>query len=188
MVQCNLTMSCGGTTLLIAYSVTATIVIVILSIVFHHSRICPTTTCDGQTIIEESNTHVDFFNIDDSTSEQSASNCFCPVFKVLGFEIFETIVLVLIAIGMIVGCIKIGTKSKEWIKKYKDMKLARQERKYAAYCNKQASTSSAHNPGPVSRTRTKTRMDGGKLSYQSGDPVSDNLGQKVEMESDEGTA
>ena len=187
MVQCNLTMSCGGTTILLAYSVTATIVIVILSIVFHHSRICPTTTCDGQTIIEESNTHVDFFNIDDSTSEQSASDCLCPVFKVLGFEIFETIVLVLIAIGMIVGCIRIGTNSKEWIRKYKDMKLARQERKYAAYCNKQASTSSAHNPGPASRTRTKTRMDGGKLSYQSGDPVSANFGQKVEMESDEGT-
>ena len=187
MVQCNLTMSCGGTTLLLIYSVTATIVIIILSAVFHHSRICPTTTCDGQTIVEESNTHVDFFNIDDSTSNQDAKDCICPVYKVLGFEVFESIVLVLIAIGMIVGCVKIGTNAKDWIRKYKDMKLAKQEKKYAAYCNRQASTSSTHHSGPASRTRTKTRMDGGKLSYQSGDRVSDFFSQKVEMESDEDT-
>ena len=184
MVHCNLTMSCGGTTILLAYSVTATIVIVILSIVFHHSRVCPTTECDGQTIIEESNTHVDLFNVDSSTSEQNANDCLCPTYKIMGFEIFETIVLVLIAIGMIVGCVKIGTNSREWIKKYKDMQQAKREKKYAAYL---ASTSSAHNAGPASRTKTKTRMDGGKLSYQTGDPVSASFGQKMEMDSDEGS-
>ena len=88
----------------------------------------------------------------------------------------------LLAIGIIVGCIKIGTNSKEWIRKYKDMKLAREEKKYAAYCNR-ATTSSVHHQGPASRTKTKTRMQGGKLSYQSGDPVSDYF-----QNSDEGTA
>ena len=171
MVQCNLTMSCGGTTLLLVYSVVATIVIIILSAVFHHSRICPITTCEGQTIVEESNTHVDFFNIDDSTSTQNTKDCICPVYKVLGFEVFESIILVLIAVGMIVGCVKIGTNSKDWIKKYKEMKLAKQEKKYAAYCSRLASTSTIHHSGPASRTKNKTRMDGGKISYQAGDPV-----------------
>ena len=107
------------------------------------------------------------------------------MYKILGFEIFETIILVLVGLGIVVFFIKVGTNSKQWMEKWKDMKNDREEKKYQAYCNKfgaTATTSSAHHTGPKSKTKNKTRMHAGKLSYESGDPVDD-----FYQNSDEGT-
>ena len=71
-------------------------------------------------------------------------------------EIFEIIILTLGGIGIIVIFIRMGTESMNWIKKWKELKAAREEKKYREYCAKfDATTSSVHHTGPKRITKTR---------------------------------
>ena len=127
--------------------------------------------CDGKEMTSQQETHFDIFNIDSSTSNQESGDCTCPAYKILGFEIFEIIILTLVCIGIIVLFIRMGSESKNWIQKWKDMKTAREEKKYRDYANKFGASVSSNNPGPKSANKTRKRNNSGKLSYEKGDPV-----------------
>ena len=164
MLQLSLMMMCGLTGILIGYSILSTITIVILSLLINHAD-CPVQMCDGKEMTTQQETHYDIFNID-SSSNQETNDCSCPAYKLLGFEVFEAIILSLIFRGIIVIFVKIGMESRNWIQKYREMKHAREEQKYKDYAKKFGTKSTA-GPGPK-RTKNRKRHSSEKLSYEKG--------------------
>ena len=134
--------------------------------------------CDGKEVINQSETHLDIFNIDSSSSNQESGDCSCPTYKILGFEVFETIILSLVFIGIIVLFVKMGLESKNWIQKYRDMKQAREEKKYRDYANKYGANATS-GPGPKKSKNCK-RNSSWKLSYEKGDPMEEDYNHSDE--------
>ena len=170
-------MTHGGTACLIANSTVASIIVIFLSVLYHYYGTCPQINCDGGEETQEVSTHIDFLNCDSSTQQQTTKeDCHCKAYQLLGFEIFELIILTLVGIGIWYGFIRLSGEGKNWIKKWKENKASREEKKYREYCAKfESTTSKVHHVGPKGRTRTKTRnlfepnQPDNKITYEKGD-------------------
>ena len=53
-----------------------------------------------------------YFNVDVSGNSNDDQTCECTTMGVVGFELFETIILTLVFIGLIVACYKITVNGK----------------------------------------------------------------------------
>ena len=122
-------------------------------------------------------THIDFLNFDSSTQQQtSKEDCHCKTYQLLGFEVFELIILTLVGISICYGFIRLSGEGKNWIKKWKENKASCEEKKYKEYCARfESTTSKVHHVGPKEGTRTKTgnlaepRQTAETITYEKGD-------------------
>ena len=75
-------------------------------------------------------THVDLFNVDVSGNSNDDQTCKCTAMEILGFELFETIILTLIFIGLIFACYKIIVNGKHFILKLREKRALEENRKF----------------------------------------------------------
>ena len=129
-------MGCGAVPILASYSVIVTIILVIISSLYSKTGNYPVPRpcIDGEEL-QETETHVDFLNIDVSSNEKTVEigedgNCKCTTLSYLGFEIFEIIFLTLLGIGIIYSGFKMSTEGKTWFKKWKEDRKTKEEQKF----------------------------------------------------------
>ena len=75
-------------------------------------------------------THVDLFNVDVSGNSNDNKTGECTTMEILGFKLFETIILTLIFIGLIWACYKIIVNGKHFILKLREKRALEENRKF----------------------------------------------------------
>ena len=75
-------------------------------------------------------THVDLFNVDVSGNSNDDQTCECTTMEILGFELFESIILTLVFVGLIFAGYKIIVNSKQFILKLREKRALAENRKF----------------------------------------------------------
>ena len=75
-------------------------------------------------------THVDLFNVDVSGNSNDDQTCECTTMEILGFELFESIILTLVFVGLIFACYKIIVNGKQFILKLREKRALKENRKF----------------------------------------------------------
>ena len=73
---------------------------------------------------------MDLFNVDISQNSNDGEKNSCTVTEVLGFEVFETIILTLIFLGMIFAAYKLIVRGKHFIVKQREKRAQEENRKF----------------------------------------------------------
>jgi hypothetical protein len=139
-------MTCGATICLGSYAAIATVIVIIMSSLYHNTGNCPICsegTTDCRTEIQN---HLDILSVDASSNDmgkQENGTCNCNTLKWLGFEIFEIIVLTLIGIGILVIGFKCSTQSKTWLEKWKQSRSDAKQKKFEKWKAQMESTAPA---------------------------------------------
>ena len=142
----SLTMTCGATICLGSYAALMTVIVIIVSSLYHNSGNCPICsegTTDCRTQIQN---HLDILSVDASSNDmgkQEDGNCTCNTMNWLGFEIFELIVLTLIGIGILFIGFKCSTESKTWWARWKQSKSEAKQKKFEKWKAQMESTAPA---------------------------------------------
>ena len=142
----SLTMTCGATICLGSYAALMTVIVIIVSSLYHNTgncSICSEGTTDCRTEIQN---HLDILSVDASNNDmgkQENGTCNCNTMKWLGFEIFELIVLTLIGIGILVIGFKCSTESKTWFEKWKQSRSDAKQKKFEKWKAQMESTAPA---------------------------------------------
>ena len=113
-----------------SYSTILTMVLVIISILYHNCGSLQPTCSNGK---QEIQNHLDILNVDVSSNEvgkMENGTCICDVIKYLGFEIFEIIMLVVLMLTIIYMGFKIQGSGKIWWNKWKESREAAKEVKF----------------------------------------------------------
>jgi hypothetical protein len=127
-------MAWGLLTGLSIYSFLVTGALVLVTALYANSGTRIIETCkknnESKEIKTQQLTHVDLFNIDVSGNANDDQNCECTAMEVLGFELFETIILTLVFIGLIFACYKIIVNGKLFILKLREKRALEENRKF----------------------------------------------------------
>ena len=127
-------MSCGLITGLSIYSFLVTAILVIISALYANSPSGTRITCKENHVNDniKTQTHVDLFNVDISqnSNDGNGEKNSCSVIEVLGFRVFETIILTLIFLGMIFGAFKMVVRIKHFLLKQREKRALAQNRKF----------------------------------------------------------
>jgi hypothetical protein len=127
-------MAWGLLTGLSIYSFLVTGALVLVTALYANSGTRIIETCkknnESKEIKTQQLTHVDLFNVDVSGNANDDQNCECTAMEVLGFELFETIILTLVFIGLIFACYKIIVNGKLFILKLREKRALEENRKF----------------------------------------------------------
>jgi hypothetical protein len=179
-----------------SYSAILTIVLVIISILYHNCGSLQPICSNGK---QEIQNHLDILNVDVSSNEvgkMENGTCTCDVIKYLGFEIFEIIMLVVLMLTIIYMGFKIQGSGKIWWNKWKESREAAKEVKFhnrRAQYEATTSTSSkrgkvhvetfVHGKRETKREPREPRPSSKPATYEKGDNYnSDNEGEYQEEE------
>ena len=180
-------MTCGTTVCLGSYATLMTIIVIIISALYHNTGNCPICsegTTDCRTQIQN---HLDILSVDASSNDMGKNEdgtCNCKTMDWLGFEIFELIVLTLIGLAILYLGFRCSTESKTWYQKYKQAKVTAQQKKFEkwkAQFDSTNPTTSSKGRGPVNKVYTETFEQGTRkpkkefvepslATYERGDP------------------
>jgi hypothetical protein len=142
----SLTMTCGATICLGSYAALMTVIVIIVSSLYHNTGNCPICsegTTDCRTQIQN---HLDILSVDASSNDlgkQENGTCNCNTMNWLGFEIFELIVLTLIGIGILFIGFRCSTESKTWYQKWKQSRSDAKQKKFEKWKAQMESTAPA---------------------------------------------
>ena len=172
-------MSCGAVMCLSSYSVLVTIVLVIISCLYHNSNNYQRTTCTTGTDCKQAiQNHLDILNVDLSENEitTKGDNRKCTTLTYLGFEIFEMIILTLILIGIAYLGVLLMKKGKQWYKKWilarktaKENKFEQMRARYEASTSKRGKVKVK--PEPKQEPKREPKREPKKeepVSYEKG--------------------
>ena len=127
-------MAWGLLTGLSIYSFLATGALVLVSVLYANSGTRIIETCknnnESKEIKTQQLTHVDLFNVDVSGNSNDDQTCECTTMEILGFELFESIILTLVFVGLIFAGYKIIVNSKQFILKLREKRALKENRKF----------------------------------------------------------
>ena len=131
-------MTCGATSVLIAYSTLVTVILVIISILYSK---CGSgnelTACKTEGNYQE---NVDILSLDLSENDVG-TDCKCDTLTYIGFKTFEIIILGLLLIFGFIGLLKLACNWRNIQAKWKAGKAESQARKFRKWQEQEASTS-----------------------------------------------
>ena len=150
-------MVCGTVVCLTSYSTVVTIVLVIVSCLYHNSgtnSTCSTGTTDCS---QEIQNHLSMVDVSSNTIGQVGEPCKCNTLEYLGFEIFELIMLAITLIGIAyMGIVYIG-KGKICFTKWKESRrIAKEKKMRAKFVKYEASTSKR---GPTNKVKSEPKRE-----------------------------
>ena len=124
-------MVCGLVIGLGIYSFVVTCVLVVISALYAYSPTGSRITCKENHGDDnsKSQTHVDLFNVDISENSNDGNGENCSVIEILGFRVFETIVLTLLFLGMIFVAFKMVIRIKHFLLKQTEMRELAEKRR-----------------------------------------------------------
>ena len=127
-------MACGVVTTLSCYSILVTVILIIISIVYSQTGPSIIDTCknevENQAIKSESQSHIDFLNVDISSNDQDCTCSECSTLQYLGLELFEIICLSLIGFGLLYFGYKLAIHGRNFILKLREEKAKADEKKF----------------------------------------------------------
>jgi hypothetical protein len=147
-----------------SYSTVVTIVLMVISILYHNCGTQQPTCSNGKDCTQEIQNHLDIFNVDVSSNEvgQRGENgtCKCNVIKYLGFEIFEIIMLVVLMLIVIYMGFKIQGSGKIWWNKLKESREIAKEVKFENMRAKYEATTSTTSKRGKNKVHLETFVNG----------------------------
>ena len=127
-------MAWGLLTGLSIYSFLVTGALVLVTVLYANSGTRMIETCKKNNgsgeIKTQQLTHVDLFNVDVSGNSNDNKTGECTTMEILGFKLFETIILTLIFIGLIWACYKIIVNGKHFILKLREKRALEENRRF----------------------------------------------------------
>ena len=127
-------MVCGLVMGLSIYSFVVTAILVIISALYANSPAGTRITCKENHVDDNSKTqtHVDLFNVDISgnSNDGNGEKDSCSVIEILGFRVFETIILTLIFLGMIFVAFKMVVRIRHFLLKQTEKRALAEKRKF----------------------------------------------------------
>ena len=127
-------MACGLITGLSTYSFLVTAILVIISALYANSPSGTRITCKENHVNDniKTQTHVDLFNVDiiPNSIDRNGEKNSCSVIEVLGFRVFETIILTLIFLGMIFVAFKMVVRIRHFLLKQTEKRALAEKRKF----------------------------------------------------------
>ena len=167
-------MSWGAVPCLASYATLVTIILVIISVLYsktgNYTQLA--RPCDNEKGTQEVQSHVDFLNIDISSNEQTGQigekgECKCRTLEWLGFELFEIIMLTLLAIGLLYAGFRMTAEGKLMFTKWKDARKTAEARKFEKMRAKYEASTSMRGKGNVKLESKVETID--LASYEKGD-------------------
>jgi hypothetical protein len=127
-------MVCGVVTTLSCYSFLVTVILIIISILYSQTGPSIIDTCknevENQEIKSESQSHIDFLNVDISGNDQDCTCAECSTLQYLGLELFEIICLSLIGCGILYFGYKLVVHGRNLLLKLREEKAKADEKKF----------------------------------------------------------
>lgn len=127
-------MPCGVVTALSGYSILITAILILISVLYSQTGHSIIETCENgvenQAIKSETQSHIDFLNVDISSNEQDCNCAECSTLQYMGLEIFEIICLSLIGIGLVYLGYKLAVQGRNMISKLKEERAKAEEKKF----------------------------------------------------------
>ena len=127
-------MACGVVTTLSCYSILVTVILTIISILYSRTGPSIIDTCknevENQAIKSESQSHIDFLNVDISSNDQDCTCSECSTLQYLGLELFKIICLSLIGFGLLYFGYKLAIHGRNFILKLREEKAKADEKKF----------------------------------------------------------
>ena len=167
-------MSWGAVPCLASYATLVTIILVIISVLYsktgNYTQLA--RPCDNEKGTQEVQSHVDFLNINISSNEQTGQigekgECKCRTLEWLGFELFEIIMLTLLAIGLLYAGFRMTAEGKLMFTKWKDARKTAEARKFEKMRAKYEASTSMRGKGNVKLESKVETID--LASYEKGD-------------------
>ena len=132
-------MAWGLLTGLSIYSFLVTGALVLVTVLYANSGTRMIETCKKNNgsgeIKTQQLTHVDLFNVDVSGNSNDNKTGECTTMEILGFKLFETIILTLIFIGLIWACYKLIVNGRHVILKLREKRALEENKRFENLTN-----------------------------------------------------
>ena len=116
------------------YSILITAALILVSVLYSQTGDSIIDTCknevENQAIKSETQSHIDFLNVDISSNDQDCTCSECSTLQYLGLEIFEIICLSLIGVGLLYLGYKLAVHGRNIILKIKEERAKTEEKKF----------------------------------------------------------
>ena len=163
-------MACGAVIASSSYSIVVTAILILISVPYSQKGHQIIRNCENGKENQAMNTqsHIDFLNVDISSNDQDCNCEECSTLKYLGLEIFEIICLSLLWVGMVYLGYILTIHCKTMFSKWKKERAKADEKKFERL-RIRFETKSNRKSDDGDSTSTQSKKSPAKFSYEKDD-------------------